>query len=273
MTQWQKAIKYAAMTLAILITVGIIGGIVRTVSSVAAVFDIGRSVTQLGDMKEFEVSGEISSLDVEIDGGDLKIKLGDGFAVESDIVDLSVRVSGGKLSISEKSKLFGFKKAVGTVILTIPGGTVFDRASIEMGAGRLDAEAISAKHLSLELGAGEVNVKSLTAVEKAEIDGGAGKITVEGGAINALDLDMGMGELELTSALSGRCELDLGIGATKLTLIGTEDDYSLSLDKGIGAVKLNGSSISSGTRGNGEVKVDVDCGIGEVNIEIKEQAE
>jgi len=139
--------------------------------------------------------------------------------------------------------------------------------SITTGAGRLHAESLRAKVLELELGAGEVILDSLTVKEHANIDGRAGRITVSGGSVHNLNLDMGVGEFSLTAALTGKSELDFGIGESRITLLGEAEDYSVTAEKGIGEMTVDGKAVSSsGVFGHGESLVDISGGIGAVHV-------
>lgn len=268
MTGWKKAVKYVAMALAILMTVGIISGIVGTVASVSFLLGVDAEV---GEMKTYEVKDDITSLDVELGGASLTIKLGDSFSVESDINSISVRDAGKTLSVKQKGVQWSVKKAVGTVVITLPSDTFFNNASISMGAGNLEIEDLSAERVDLDFGAGEVTIKKLIATEGADIDGGAGKITIENGEIRKLDIDMGVGEFNLRARLEGRNTFDMGVGEANLTLLDSEDKYSFDIDKGIGEIRIDGDTVGSGRRGNGEIDIEIDGGVGAINIKFEEQ--
>ena len=264
MTQWQRAVKYIAMALAILLAVTIIFGIVSAVSSLGLLF--GDDSSLIGEMKEDVVSGEVSRLDVELEGASLKIKSGEEFLVESNLKNLSVRVSGGTLSVVQEHIAFTSVGSSASVIIYIPEGTVFDKASIETGAGKLDIDTLSAEYVDLDLGAGQVNIGTLNASEGADIDGGAGQVNIRGGELCKLDLDMGVGEFNLRARLSGRNTFDMGIGAANVTLIGSPDDYCFDISKGLGDAKINGESVGSGKHGSGDTYVQIDGGIGSITV-------
>ena len=73
---------------------------------------------------------------------------------------------------------------------------------------------------------------------------------------------MGVGEANLQSRLTGDCDIDYGVGELNLTLIGTADDYRISLDKGAGKATLDGVKMSD----------DVVYGDGE-NVEMSKKHE
>ena len=79
---------------------------------------------------------------------------------------------------------------------------------------------------------------------------------------------MGIGELTLKSRIEGQGYLDYGIGATNLTLLGNREDYQIELDKGIGEAELEGESMrDDSVYGAGENRIEIDGGIGTINIE------
>ena len=105
-----------------------------------------------------------------------------------------------------------------------------------------------------------------------DIDGGAGRITISDGALHNLDLDMGVGQLNLTSALTGESDFDLGIGESNITVIGNKDDYKLDIEKGIGNITVDGTSVSNIKEyGNGNNSIEVSGGIGAINLRFQEE--
>ncbi len=266
MTAFQKIVKYLAMAFAIFLAVSIIGSILSAVGIFCGFFR-NDGVTE--DINAYSVSSDITSLDIDISAADFAVKEAQEFSVESNLKHLTVEEKDGVLVIKEKKK-FGMNYTGAVLTLCIPEGTSFENAKVVTGAGKLTVDTLSADTLTLELGAGEVNIRELVAASSADIDGGAGKITVKNGSLNDLQLNMGVGKLSLTSALPGDSELDLGIGETNLTLIGTKNDYSIDVDKGIGSVTVDGvNTANNSTVGNGQNRVDIDGGIGAINISFK----
>lgn len=267
MTAFQKAVKYLAISFAIFLAVTIIGSIVSAVSLLGG-FVIDDSVSE--DLKTYTAASEINSLNIRINAADLYIKEGDAFSVETNLKHLQVKEKDGLLAIEETKKIHGnYNGAVLTVY--IPSGTVFDNTSLTTGAGRLTIESLSSERLDFNLGAGEVTITSLIAEKSADIEGGAGKITISGGALNDLDMEMGVGQLNLTSALTGHCRLDLGIGESNIILIGSKNDYTLELEKGIGSISVDGKAVSDFCCSeNGRNRVEINGGIGAINVEFKD---
>ena len=267
MTTLQKVIKYLAMAFAILLAVSIIGGILSMFGLFGGFFG-GDAVTE--NMKTYAVSADIHSLEVKINAADFTIKQGGSFSVESNLKHLTVEDKNGVLTIKETKK-FSSTYTGAVLTLYVPADTVFEKADIATGAGRLTVDRLSANKMNFELGAGEVKIDTLIATSDIDIDGGAGKITISGGALHNLDLDMGVGQLNLTSALTGESDFDLGVGESNITVIGNKDAYKLDIEKGIGNITVDGTNVSNiKDQGNGNHSIDISGGIGTINLKFQE---
>ncbi|MGN1133508.1 MAG: DUF4097 family beta strand repeat-containing protein [Oscillospiraceae bacterium] len=270
MNLFQKVIKYLTFAFAMFLSISIIVGIITGLVGVSYILS-GRDNEAVGEMQVYPIEEEISSLSLSLSEAKLKIKTAEKFSVESNHNYISVKADNGKLTIGETKKFFATSPKGATVILSIPKDFVFDDAMINTGAGKVEIETLSCDVLELFLGAGKADIKNLTANSRADIEGGAGELKIDGGRICNLGLDMGVGELTLKSRIEGQSRLDYGIGETKLTLLGSREDYQIEIDKGIGEAKLQGESMSDDSvYGTGENRIEIDGGIGAINIEFSE---
>lgn len=267
MTTFQRIVKYCAIALAVALIAGIIGGICSAIGIAMGL----RGGSAAGEMRTYTVSGDVKRLDLEIGAAALQIVPGEGFSVESNLKKLTVKETGGTLKISEEKFFFGTSYEGVTVKLTVPEGFVFEDASLETGAGTTQITALSANTLSLELGAGKTDIDSLNVTSRAKISTGTGKLTVKDGRINGLSLELGVGKLELTSQLTGKCLVDMGVGDVDITLLGSKDDYIIYLDHGIGSATVDGVSMTDGSVGSGPNHIEIDGGVGAIRINFKEQ--
>lgn len=269
MTTYQKIIKYAAMVFAIFLIVSVVGGMLSLLGLFGGFF-VGDGVTD--GVKIYPVSSNIRSLEVDINSADFTIKQGESFSVESNLKYLTVREKTGVLTIRENKRV-GISYTGAILTLYIPANTGFEKADINTGAGRLTADYLSADKLNFELGVGEVRIDKLIASAGIRINGGAGSVTISDGSLHNLDLDMGVGQLNLTSVLIGDSEFDLGVGESNITLIGNKDDYKLDIEKGLGNITIDGTNISSiEGYGDGKNCVDIEGGVGTINVKFKEMA-
>lgn len=273
MTSLQKAIKYMAMAFAVFLCISIIGGIFSALSTIS--FFTNRNDNEvlhgdIGDMQVYYIWDEPTELKVDIMYAEFTIKSAEAFSVESNIKDLTVESqNGGTLTIKE-NKSFTSKTNGKKVIVYVPEGTQFKRANISTGAGAVTIDSLYAQVLDLDLGAGQVLIDELKVSDRADIDGGAGEIRINSAQINDLDIDMGIGSLRFVGKLTGNCDFNLGIGETRLTLLGSSDDYRIKLDKGIGEARIDGHKVSSGTiYGTGDNRLAIEGGIGEIRIDFE----
>lgn len=263
MTREQKIIKYAALGLAALLILGMIWSAISALSW----FFNDEQVTE--DLRVVELDSTFNRLDLELGATSLTVKQGDTLQVETNNSRLSFAVNGNTLSVEEERRSVFGNSHEAILILTVPADLVFTEVEIQAGAGKISVDALSAEHVSLELGAGSVTFERLNVSGSAEIMGGAGSLEIRDGNIRDLDLEMGVGELILTAALVGENELDCGIGSTDITLLGAASDYTVSVSKGAGSFKLNGKEVTSGTSssiGNGANQLTVDGGLGDIDI-------
>lgn len=267
MTEAQKIIKYLAMILAIFLIVAIIGGAVTCLSFITVVFTDNDKV-DVSQLSDYTV-GNIDRLYIELEAADLEIRNGEKFSLKSNHEYIKVEESQDSLSIKETKRPWKANDRGYKVVLTIPETTSLESVTISTGAGRMSLDALSAKALKLSLGAGEVTLSNVTVTDKTEFDGGAGEITINNCTFTDLDMQIGVGECSLTAAVLGDSEIDCGVGEANFSLIrDSNTDYTISIDKGLGEVTVDDKAVKDGDKvGFGENEIDINCGVGEVDIE------
>ena len=227
----------------------------------------------LDEVKTYQVESNIHSLDIQLNAADFKIQYAEEFRVESNLKYLSVNEKDGVLVIRDESKsYFTYEGPIFT--LYIPENIVFDSIKLTTGAAKLDACALYANNVAFRLGAGDVSIDYLSAAKQIDVEGGAGVIHIADGSLNNLELEMGVGALDLTAALLGDNDLTLGVGEANITLIGSKEDYRLGIEKGLGRITVDGKKIEDfGSSGNGTNSVEIEGGIGSINLRFEDQAE
>lgn len=224
----------------------------------------------VGEHKTYEVSSDITSLDIAINAADFTIEHGEKFSVESNLKYLTVFDESGLLRIDEKTRnAVSYNDAM--LKVTIPENVVFENVSIKTGAANLTAQSISAKNVKLKLGAGKVQFDNIDAKENVDIKGGAGQISVLDGKLNNLTLDMGVGDINMTAQLLGESNLKFGVSEADLTLKGVKDEYNFDIKNGVGKVNIEGitaSNFTSGSISSGDGKniIKIKGGVGKTNI-------
>lgn len=272
MSGLQKTIKYLAIAFAIFLTFNIISGMMYGISLIGDILDDDDdNITE--KLNDLEINDDTLLLDIDVSSINIVIQEGDTFKAETNNKYINSKQDKNKLYVEEKKHKW-FHNDKSELIVYVPSDFIFDGVSIATGAGKVNIEKMSTKQLNLNLGAGKVDINHLEVLENAKIDGGAGEINIHAISIHNLDLDMGFGKLSLSSKLTGNNKIDAGVGKMNLSLKGVLDDYKIFLDKGIGDAKINGKTMEdSVTYGSGNHKLDIDGGIGSIDIEIKEDVD
>lgn len=271
MSTAQKIIKYLALAFAIFIIVNIISGILFGIYSVANIFGLTKSNTNKIISNEKVVTNfenvNLATLKIKLEYSTLVIRQGDTLKVESNSKDISCKQNNNQLEIKENSHNWSFKNDESIVNVYLPSNIVFDDVKIEVGAGEINIEKLETKNLDFELGAGKAEIKQLNVTEIAKINGGAGKVDIISGEIHNLDLDMGVGKFELTSKLTGKNDIDAGVGKLDINLTDGTENYKIKVSKGIGSITIDGKNASDNTEyGDGKTFIKIDGGVGSINV-------
>ncbi len=279
MTSAQKVIKYLAIAFAIFLIVNIISAIIIGLYTLGNVFGLINSedntITEELRVISSE-NAEISTLKIDLGFTNLHIKAGEKFKVETNNSRISFSENNGNIVIKEENHnwFVNGNNQKSSLIVYIPKDMkALDKIRLEAGAGEITIDTLKVKDLYFNLGAGKVQIENIIASQDAKINGGAGKIEIEAGKINNLDLDMGIGEAILQLALTGKSDIDSGIGSLDINLYGEKEDYKIDIDKGIGSVKIEGRELTGDdlSFGYGENYIEIDGGIGNIAIDFEKE--
>ena len=275
MTTAQKIIKYIAMGFAafLIVTIfsAILGGGYALLSVLGLIHSNKNIVTEDLKVISDEIT-EISTLKVELAFTNLEIKTGDRFRVETNNSKIFFKNDNGSVVIKEDDN-WKINDSESVLVIYLPENIMaLDETKIETGAGKLNIEDLNTQSLYLELGAGDVQIHNLVVTQKAKIDGGVGKTELSSCEINDLNANLGMGELIFDGKLIGNSKVDSGIGSINMNLVGKENNYTIKPNKGIGSIKIDGKEITDGeVWGNGENTLEVDGGIGSIEINFENE--
>lgn len=277
MTTIQKIIKYIALVFAgfLIITIisAILNGGYNLLQALGLIHTNSGTVTEELNVISGELE-EISTLKIDLSFTNLYIKAGEKFKVETNNSTINFTDDSGNVKIKEKNKgWLNNKNLESNLIIYIPDNMVdLDQVEIDTGAGKIHIEKLNAKELNFKLGAGDVYIENLTADKEANIDGGVGKTEIRSSQINNLNVDLGMGEFIFDGKVTGKSEVNSGVGAINIDLIDNKENYSINVSKGIGNVTIDGENIEKDQLyGKGENYLDINGGIGEINVKFKAQ--
>lgn len=159
----------------------------------------------------------------------------------------------------------------GTIIIYLPNEFNITELDLNLGAGKIDIDKIFVETLLMDLGAGTMTAKEINVYEKATINGGAGNINIYSGTINNLNLKLDAGNASIQSDLTGSNTLTTGVGKLNLGLSRSKDNYKFDISKGLGNIILNDFEVSEDILiGDGEAKIKISGAIGNIIINTAE---
>ena len=265
MTTFQKIIKIFAIFLGVFIIVSIINVTLLTLGIISDV-DL---IKNTDNNKEFnEIYIDINNIEIDIDSADITIKKGETLSVEGENLSSNFKSEkkNNKLKIEEEKKFWKTNTA-SKITIYIPKTENINELSIDAGAGTINITDLSINELKISQGAGTLTIENVTST-KTNIDGGAGEMIVKESVLNNLDLDSGVGSVDIEAKVTGTSEIDCGVGEINLKLMGTKEDYTLLLQKGIGSIKVeNNDQKNDTTYGAGSNKIKIDGGVGEIKVD------
>ena len=277
MTTAQKIIKYIALGFAAFLIVTIVSAILSGSYALLSAFGLIHTEKNIvtSDFKIIsdEVK-EISALKVELAFTNLEIRTGDSFKVETNNSKITFTNNNGNIKIKEENhNWLNNNKYTSDLIIYIPEDMIdLDETKIETGAGKINIEKLNTQSLYLELGAGDVYIENLSVAKETKIDGGVGKTEIKSCKMHNLKANLGMGEFVFNGKLTGKNEIDSGVGAINIYLIDNKENYTIEVSKGLGNVTLDGQKLEMDrVYGTGENYLDIDGGIGEIEIDFREQ--
>lgn len=273
MTPVQKLIKLIADAIAVGLVVSIIGGIATVLLAVSGITSIKNEIDEIKSNEEFalyEVGDDVSKISLNLYTASLAIKQGDEFSVYYG-EGFKIKDKKGILYVEDTIKELLNIASSHTVTVTVPDKKSLSKVSINSGSGSIYIEKLICDTLELDLGVGSTEIDYIKVKSKADIDGGVGAMTISDGTISNLDLSVGVGKSDITAKLTGKSEIEAGIGDVKLSLTGGEKLYTLKGETGIGAIRVDGEKLTDdGVTGNGKNIVEIDGGIGTVKIDFAE---
>lgn len=275
MTTAQKVIKYLATAFAVFLIITIISAILSggyaLLSALGLIHTNKDIVTENLKVISKEVK-EVTTLKIDLAYTNLDIKTGDDFKVETNNSNITFEENNGSVKIKEENRNWLKNDNISSnLIICIPEDMIaIDETKIQTGAGKINIEKLNTQSLYLELGAGDVYIENVIATGETKIDGGVGKTELKYCEINNLKANLGMGEFTFSGKLTGKSEIDSGIGAINIDLIDNKNNYKIDVSKGLGNVTLDGQKLETDrVYGIGENYLDIDGGIGEIKIDFE----
>lgn len=264
----QRVIKWCAMAFAVLLICSMVAAIAGAGTLMSYVFGGRPEKTEwteavINDEREFR------ELKINVDATSVKIGLGDYFEVLADHEVIEFRRSGDTAIIDERDRnWFAFWEDIGgEVKITLPRDKLdLRKVDLKFGVGKVEIDGLVTEVLELDQGAGKVELRNVKSTARTKISGGAGVLEITGSELANFDLDMGVGKVAIAAKIPGKSKIDAGVGKLEMRLLGSEEDYRLRIDKGIGSVTVNGQDLSDGYFGEGKNYIEIDGGVGAIEV-------
>nr|WP_294492016.1 DUF4097 family beta strand repeat-containing protein [uncultured Anaerosporobacter sp.] len=234
-----------------------------------------------------EYNEEITSIKIELNIANVKIKRGNTFAIDAknmnkktfnSFVDNNVWTI--KDDESDGFRIFGHvvpffnndvTDAKYQVTIYIPDGFEPENLEIKIGAGRAELCDMETDTVDFEIGAGELVADKLIVNNESSLEVGAGKIAIKDLIAKDVSLDCGVGEIDIKGDIRGSSSANCGMGHISIKLKEPESRYDFGLSCGLGNININGDNYSftsdSNRYGNdAEYEFDIECGVGSVEV-------
>jgi DUF4097 and DUF4098 domain-containing protein YvlB len=274
MTSTQKIIKYAAICLALFITVSIIGSIIVAIFGIFGftnVFKYSNNKTKPVD--SYNTFSNVKNMNITLDTANFDVITGDELKVEADnITDKFVcKQDGDTLVINENENKFNLFGMINNVIdtkitLYIPEGYNFDNVELNSGVGNTNFNTLKSDSLTLKLGVGDFTGNKLES-NTTDIKGGVGDIKIENSKLNDMNLKSGVGNTRISGKITGKSKVSAGVGDVYINVNGKKSEYTLSTNSGIGGIDINESNSNESTASIIPIyRLDVDGGIGNITV-------
>lgn len=259
-----RIIKTFAFILAAIVIISMLGGIYALCITVFDLFQSNQIENQI------QYDSLMSSLDIDLKTANLEIKLGDKLLVSTTNKYVTTYQNNNNIVIKEKKHSL-LSKDNNKVIITVPDNFLLDIVEIDISSGSIKIDKLETKRLNFDLGSGTTKINNLLVTDKTKIDCGSGKFLLNNGNLSNLNLDTGLGDTILNAKIIGNSNIETDIGKLELNLIGSINDYELTIDKGVGSIKLNNESLKDkSVVGTGNNYLLIEGGIGLTSITTSE---
>lgn len=196
------------------------------------------------------------------------------FLVEAVNVDEDFSIEkkeNGVLIIREKQKnvnFLGLNNKERRITISIPKGIVIEEFYLSAGVGDIRIDDIQVNIFEVEAGAGNIKGSNLVA-EQFKIECGVGNTSFREVLLGTTNIEGGVGNIDIRGKIHGNIDVETGVGNVNLQLDGSIEDYKISGNKGLGSIKINREKINNYNGKNSEYKVNVEGGIGNIDIVIE----
>lgn len=185
---------------------------------------------------------------------------------------------GTALNIRETGSKRGRGNDSTRITIAIPGRmqeepNILEKILLCQDAGEISVGMpLTAEVINITVNAGECDVESkLTALKELKLDVGAGQMDIKSVEAPELFLDAGVGQLDVDSMTADDVKINCGIGSIDATVSGMENEYNYEITSNVGEVEIGdesyaGLGTSKSIDNGADRKMQIDCGVGSVEL-------
>lgn len=238
-----------------------------------------------GSFTDDSLQGDgIRNLDLEIGGGSLTVRQGDGLLLKKDGgAECQYYIEGDTFYLKQRCPVAGGKA---DLTLTLPKDILLDEVDITVGAGEIVTENLfAAKKMDIEVDAGDITMEEVRAdTFSAEV--AAGSIEVDRLDVVECDANVDMGNIDLRKSLiTGNLNAEVNMGDINVFLRDSYDNHNYELNCNMGDVTIQtesgenkeyagfSSSIELYGKNGGESLYDLDCDMGSILVKFSGKEE
>ncbi len=283
MSSGQRVMKALAMAFALFLSITIIGGIIMAIGTVFHIAGNGNS-GYANTYSSSEIYTGIESIDIVVNAERVRVRSGNELRVELNEVGegCTVKVENNILKVRDTSGSYGrgisnwingilngrLRDTWGAhmITITVPEELLLKELVVDTGAGTFELQDIQTGKLILRTGAGTIDVRTVKA-DYADIASGAGTVDLNRVDFQGSYMKAGAGTITVSGKLLGDNRVECGVGSLTLNLEDSKEIYSMNVEKGIGAIHIDGERRSNTYVQTGaENSLQIKGGVGDLNI-------
>lgn len=251
----------------------------------------GASFRDIPTISYSESYTAVSSLDMEIEYGEVKVVEGDTFAIDA----VNLPENGLESYVNEEGtwiirqtgeddlNFWGMHFSVGNIFnwngnytpritITVPKDYVAQDISMVIKAGEVKADVLRAVTGRFDVAAGRLAIQELNVTEESDYIIGAGQMNLNQVKVADISVDCGVGDVSINGIVTGDSDITCNVGNVDLELEGEEKEYSYDISSSIGNINIDNNSYHSisnriinneGAENNLELK----CEIGNISVD------
>ncbi len=228
------------------------------------------------DKTKIQGAREVQNLDVEIGGSILQLEFSEDqefYFSSSESAKYQCYIEDDILYLKSEGD-FNIGRRDNEITLYVPKDWAYSQISIELGAGSIDIEdGLRAESVEIEVGAGKLTAESVEA-ERLFVEIGAGMVDLSGVQAQAAELEVGMGQLIFDGNITGDMLAECAMGSMEFAMDTEEETHNYELECAMGTLKVGSHSYSGMANehyiDHGAASVyELSCSMGEIKMNFR----